>query len=156
MSWPSTNWENGLMCQNNLDFIFSLIEKHTENREKNSKMISFYYDSGDHTTRKAIDIVIALLCVYSLNTLIQNSQLIRLPMNQDIPHNTIDMIYGLMKKNNKDRKKDSHLMEVFYNSFDKKIQNSIDIIMVYLAGYPLISILSHSSDPKIEDCLCSS
>lgn len=57
-----------------LDLIFSLMENDTEDREKQSNLMEFYYSKMDEKTKKAVDTIMMSVCGYSIDTIINHPE----------------------------------------------------------------------------------
>jgi len=64
------------MPTTHLDLILLLMQNNTDNKEKQSGMLEFYYDAFDVNTKHAIDIIMMSVCGYSLDTILKNPETI--------------------------------------------------------------------------------
>ncbi len=62
------------MSDNYLDLIISLIENDTEDTQKQSDLLEFYYNAMDEKTKKAVDTIMICVCGYSLDTIINHPE----------------------------------------------------------------------------------
>lgn len=58
-------------------------------------------------------------------------------------NNHRELIFFLMEKDKKQDQKQSGLMEFYYDSFDEKTKDAIDIIMMNICGHSLGTIINH-------------
>ncbi len=58
----------------------------------------------------------------------------------------LDLILSLIQNDIENIKKQSEMVEFYYNSFDEKGKKAIDIIFISLCGYSLDTIISNPDD----------
>ena len=58
-------------------------------------------------------------------------------------NNHRELIFFLMENDKEQNQKQSDLMEFYYNSFDEKTKDAIDIIMMSICGHSLEKIIRH-------------
>ena len=62
------------MPDNIIGTILTLMQNDTEDPQKQSDLIEFYYDGMDEKGKKAIDIIMTSACGYSLDTIINHPE----------------------------------------------------------------------------------
>ena len=62
------------MTETYLDLIFSLMENDSEDRQKQSDLLEYYYNEMDEQTKKAVDTIMISVCGYSLDTIINHPE----------------------------------------------------------------------------------
>ena len=65
--------------------------------------------------------------------------------------NSLERIFSLKNKDLEDPLIQSHTLEAFYESFDKKTRASVDIIVTCICGYSLDTIINNSQEISRDD-----
>lgn len=59
---------------NTIEHILYLMQKNTEDTEKQSEMLEFFYENAGEKGQKLIDLILTNLCGYSLDTILNSPE----------------------------------------------------------------------------------